>query len=72
MKKIFILLFVIFTLCSCAKRTYIHDYSQRIQVIKTNFPELYDMYCKGIVIINDVYLYEKGDDIDIKVNYHYR
>ena len=45
MKKIFILLFVIFTLCSCAKRTYIHDYSQRIQVIKTNFPELYDMYC---------------------------
>lgn len=72
MKKIFILLFVIFTLFSCAKRTYIHDYSQRIQVIKTNFPELYDMYCKGIVIINDVYLYEKGDDIDIKVNYYYR
>ncbi len=73
MKKIFLLLIVILSISSCAtNRTYIQDYSQRVELVKTNFPEIYRLYCNGSVIINDVYTYEKDGHERVGINYHYR
>jgi hypothetical protein len=54
------------------KRTYVRDYSARIELIKTNFPEIYELYCRGAVIIDDVYTYEKDGTERVGINYHYR
>ena len=50
---------IMLTSCSVVKRTYVRDYGERIELIKTNFPEIYDLYRRGSVIIDDVYTYEK-------------
>ena len=73
MKKFACLLLLITILSSCAlNRTYVKDYSRQIQLIKRNFPEIYDMYCNGTVIIDNVYTYEKDGIERVRVNYHYR
>lgn len=73
MKKIVLLLVVVFAISSCAtNRTYIRDYSQQIELIKTNFPEIYRLYCNGYVIIDAVYTYEKDGREQVRVRYRYR
>ena len=73
MKKIVCLLSFVTVLFSCAlNRTYIQDYGQQIKLIKINFPEIYDMYCNGTVIIENVYTYEKDGKERVGVNYRYR
>ena len=61
MKRLILLFSVItiFSSCSVIKKTHIRDYSERIELIKTNFPEIYELYRRGEVVINDVYTYEK-------------
>ena len=51
-------------------RQYISDYSSRMNIVKTMFPEIYDLYRQGDVIINSVYL-----DLDTNkyhIEYEYR
>lgn len=74
MKKI-ILLFLIITMfssCSIMNRTYIHDYSEKIELLERNFPEIYELYCRGAVIIDDVYTYEENGVERVGIHYHYR
>ena len=69
MKRLILLFSVItiFSSCSVIKKTHIRDYSERIELIKTNFPEIYELYRRGEVVIHDVYTYEK-----VHINYYYR
>ena len=62
---------IIFISCS-VKKTYIHDYSFRIELIKINFPEVYDLYRQGDVIIDNVYTYYKDGHERVHVSYRYR
>jgi len=73
MKKFACLLFLMAILSSCAvKKTYVHDYNQQIRLVKNNFPEVYNLYCNGDVIITDVYTYEKDGEDRVGIEYHYR
>ena len=73
MKKIVCLLCFVTLFASCAvKRTYVRDYAQQIQLVKDNFPEIYDMYRQGIVVIVNVYTYEKDGKAKVGITYHYR
>lgn len=74
MKRLILLLSVIIMLTSCSvvKRTYVRDYGERIELVKTNFPEIYDLYRRGSVIIDDVYTYEKDGKERVGIHYHYR
>ena len=73
MKRLILLFSVItiFSSCSVIKKTHIRDYSERIELIKTNFPEIYELYRRGEVI-NDVYTYEKDGHEKVHINYYYR
>lgn len=74
MKRLIILLSIIVMLTSCSvvQRTYVRDYGEQIELIKTYFPEIYDLYRQGVVIIDDVYTYEKDGKERAGVHYHYR
>ena len=50
-------------------RTYIRDYGKQIELVKTNFPEIYDLYRRGSVIIDDVYTYEKDGKERVGIHY---
>ena len=52
---------------------YITDYSERMTVLKENFPEIYDLYRNGKVLLNEIYEYV-GDNGNIKyhISYSYR
>ena len=69
--KLASLFIVIVLLASCmTNRQYISDYSSRMNIVKTMFPEIYDLYRQGDVIINSVYL-----DLDTNkyhIEYEYR
>ena len=74
MKRLLLFLTIIamLTSCSIVKRTYVYDYREKIELIKTNFPEIYDLYCRGEVIIDNVYTYEKDGIKRVHISYHYR
>ena len=66
-------------LCSCASLWYkdyhpINDYGRRIELVKEYFPEIYDLYCKGEVVIDDVFEYtDKNTGKErVHISYHYR
>ena len=73
MKRLILLLLFFAVLTSCSEtRTYIRDYGKQIELVKTNFPEIYDLYRRGSVIIDDVYTYEKDGKERVGIHYHYR
>ena len=73
MKRIIFLLSVIAFLSSCAaNRTYIRDYGQQIQLVKINFHEIYELYCRGAITIESVYTYDKDGKEQVHINYRYR
>lgn len=53
-------------------RHYVTDYSEQMELLSVNFPEIYDMYKRGQVIINEVYTYEKDGEERVHVNYRHR
>lgn len=69
--KLASLFIVIVLFASCmTNRQYISDYSSRMNIVKTMFHEIYDLYRQGDVIINSVYL-----DLDTNkyhIEYEYR
>ena len=72
-RTIVILLLGLLLFSSCAvNRTYIRDYGDRTQILRTHFPEIYDLYRQGVVIIDDLYEYEKDGKSRYNVSYHYR
>lgn len=61
MRRLILLLSVIIMLTSCSvvKRTYVRDYGERIELIKTNFPEIYDLYRRGSSLLTMYILMKK-------------
>jgi len=56
---------------SCTtNRRYINDYSERIALVRMNFPEIYRLYCNGSLIIDKVYIDDKTNKVH--VSYRYR
>ena len=68
---------MILTISSCGlihyNKVYLTDYSQRMNSLKLHFPEIYSMYCDGLIIIDEMYEYEtKEGDSKVHISYHYR
>ena len=49
------------------KKRYITDYSEQMNVLKANFPEVYNLYSSGRASIDNIYEYVAKDG---KVNFH--
>lgn len=43
-----------------------------MQAVKVNFPELYELYLRGAIIIYDVYTYEEDGKPRVGISYKYR
>lgn len=71
MRKIKLASLFIALFASCmTNRQYISDYNRQMNIVKTMFPEIYDLYRQGDVIIESVYL-----DLDTNkyhIEYRYR
>ena len=71
MKKLIFLLLIVIGFSSCVShKIYISDYSEKIRIVKNSFPEIYDLYRKGEVIIESVYRDTK--DGKMHIEYYYR
>lgn len=68
------ILVCLFMFFSCStKYTILYDYSERMEAVKANFPEIYQLYIQGDVVIDYVYKYEKKDGKSgVRISYHYR
>ena len=76
MKKFYLVFAIAVLLFSCASnKTHIKNYNEQIYYVRTNFPEIYDLYTRGEVIIDSVYLQkdENGKEtVQIESHYRYR
>ncbi len=69
--KLASLFIVIALFASCmTNRQYISDYNRQMYIVKTLFPEFYDLYRQGDVIIESVYL--DLDTNEYHIEYRYR
>lgn len=70
------LMLAVITLSSCAiaNKVIVRDYDEKMELVKINFPEIYDLYVDGKVIIDKVYTYDdkKTGTPRVNVSYHYR
>ena len=71
-RYVFLLLIVIGFSSCVLNRTYISDYREQIRLMKANFPEIYELYRQGDVIITSVYTYEKDGQERVHIEYRYR
>ena len=53
-------------------RYYYRNYSDKMDAVRVHFPELYDMYTKGIIEINSIYKYVDRDTGKIRYHISYR
>ena len=77
MKKLFILLVALLSLSSCSTSFWtgrpkdsvlIVDYGARMETLKKYFPEKYNLYCQGKLVIVEMYMYDfKNNDPKVKV-----
>lgn len=51
-------------------RDYIRDYDEQMRIAKTYFPELYELYRNGTIIIAEVYLDTKTNKYHILYKYN--
>lgn len=79
MKRYFWGLIYIFCLIvaqSCAptklNKVYIKDHNEKMECVKLHFPQIYNLYISGDVIIYDVYEYIDAKTGSSKVNVSYR
>lgn len=81
LKAVFLSLFLFLT-TSCSMVLYpettlpdyrvVSDYHEQMELLKTNFPEIYGMFDRGLIIIDKVYTYKTEDGIErVHVTYHY-
>ena len=72
-RKVFLAIAFSLVFAACAlNRHYVTDYTEQMELVRENFPEIYDMYKRGQIIINEVYTYEKEGKERVHVNYRYR
>ncbi len=78
MKKTLLIAFIVLleciTLSSCYPAGYvlIKDYNERIELVKVNFPEIYNMFCNGLINITEVYTYPAKDGTErVHVTYEH-
>jgi hypothetical protein len=52
----------------------VKDYSEKMKILKYGFPEVYDLYKSGAVILDEVYTYtdRKTGKEKTHISYHYR
>lgn len=55
-----------------SNRTYIEDYREKMDLVERNFPEIYQLYREGEVVIDEVYTYERDGSEKVHIDYHYR
>lgn len=73
-----ILLFGVLCLQSCASarinKVYITDYNEQMEYVRIHFPQIYNLYTQGKVVINGVYEYteKKTGQRKVNVSYYYR
>lgn len=74
MNKIILFVLVSVFSVSCAtQRIAIRDYSEQMRILENGFPEIYDLYRQGAIVLDDVYRFEKdGELVRFRVLYHYR
>ena len=68
MKRILLLIIMACMLNGCAIN-YITNYSEKMRVVQSSFPEIYELYKQGEVIIDDVYYNEKKGSYHISYRY---
>ena len=78
LKKILVILISALILCSCASMFYmdykpVNDYSRQMELLQENFPEVYNLYRNGDIILNEMFMYtgENGEP-RVHISYHYR
>ena len=76
MKKIVFAL-MLFLTTSCASlnqtnRVVVRDYREQMSLLKINFPEIYEQYKKGAIVIDKVYTYtdKKTGCRRVGISYH--
>ena len=42
-------------------KEYIKDYSEQMDVLRSSFPEIYNLYCNGKIVINEMYHFKTKD-----------
>lgn len=52
-------------------KTYVEDYSEKMRLVESHFPEIYGLFCNGEVSIDSVYTYEEDGEKKVHVDYHY-
>ena len=64
-----------FQSCASVKtnKVYINDYNEQMNIVKVNFPQIYDLYIQGKVIIDGVYTYtiKKTGEERVHISYRY-
>ena len=74
---VFLFLTTILAVPACGlihyNKVYYTDYSKQMSSLKLHFPEIYALYCNGLIIIDEMYEYETKDgDSKVHISYHYR
>ncbi len=70
-RKIFIVLACSFLFTACAlNREYVKDYGEQMRIMMDYFPELYELYQRGTIVVRDVY-FDKSER-KYNVIYYYR
>lgn len=73
-RLIAIILFQIILFSSCVTyKTYITDYNEQMRILRTSFPEIYDLYRQGDAVIVHIYEYKTEEGISrYRVRWRYR
>ena len=68
---------VLLSMSSCVttqnqNKVYVKDYGERMQLLETNFPEIYKLLCDGKVILNEMYEYQDENGTPrVHIDYRY-
>lgn len=68
----FLLITIVLNSCSITNKVIVRDYSEKMELLKINFPEIYNLYVEGKVIINEIYTYNDKKTGEPRVNVNYR
>ena len=76
LKKILVILISALMLCSCAMfyRDYklVNDYSSQMELLQKNFPEVYNLYRNGDIVLDEMFEYTDKNGIPkVHISYHY-
>ena len=80
MKKVILILVIVNLITGCGLIKYtkpgyrnVKNYSERMELLQSNFPEIYGLYRQGDVVIDEMYqYYDRSGNPKVHVSYHYR